>query len=129
MLSEQSRKNTLTLWRCGERVGQLGKVTTDQPWFCAPIHYDDPQQGARFERVCHFLYQVVENLPDIDDPVEDDRLYDEALHKLGLEQDLVAGFLSGPWELHRGDQCVVIDFHSLRGAMLQWRGPMDRSFL
>ena len=67
------QKARRSLWRVGERVGRQGEVTSDQPWFYPAIAYDDPEHGARLESVCHFPYEVAENLPDSDDPVANDR--------------------------------------------------------
>lgn len=113
----------LSLWRRGERVGQLGAVHADQPWFFAAVSYDEPERGAALERASHFLVCVVEQLPDVDDPAEDDRAYYAAMQECGLEEDLVEGFLRGPWELRWGTRRQRIDFHSLEAGMLQWRGP------
>ena len=116
-------RSVVSLWRCGERVGQLGEIHTDQPWCLAAVDYDDPAQGMLFERASHFLLRVIEQLPDVDDPAEDDRAYFAAMHACGLEEHIVKGFLHGPWELRWGSRRQRIDLHLLEAGLLQWRGP------
>lgn len=118
----------VTLWRCGERIGWVDRPQTDQPWIFASLHGDHPEVVDLLERASHFLTHVIEQLPDVEDPIEDDRAYDLALRERGLSDALVDGFLRGPWVLRCGEEEQVIQVHSLASGMLQWRGPEGLQF-
>ena len=114
----------MTLWHCGRRIGCLGPVMTDQPWLLASVDYDDAAYAVTLESASHFLNVLVEEMPDFEDPEEDERHYFEVLESEGLTQQLLESFTRGPWEIRCGSEREEIQFHSLRHGNLQWRGPM-----
>ena len=113
----------MSLWRCGSRIGLLSTIMTDQPWLFSTITYDDEEFGMQLERASHFLHVLVEEMPDFEDPIEDDLHYMQVLQEEGLQKSLIEGFYKGPWEIRRGNEIEKIQFHSLQNGTLQWRGP------